>query len=140
MTNSNIYDIDDKLVFDVNNPHKLTVEEAKNRIEEYKNALNELDENDKKASIYTTYIRNLTAYILTQYSKMSGEELMAEMDKEKAKTTDEKVKQAIDELKKEIESEEQQPLEESTEQPNEPEQLERPEIVMDEYTTYEEVE
>ena len=69
---SNIYDIDGELLRHIDDTSELSVEEAKKRIEKYKNKLEELEktpENKKKIDAYSTYIRNLSSYIFNKQLK-----------------------------------------------------------------------
>lgn len=105
--NSNIYDIDGKLLRSVDDTTKLTIDEASERIEYYKNKISELSENDPKVAVYNTYINNLNKYIIETYSNMSTDELKAELDRQSVKySTQEQIQKAINELKEETESEE----------------------------------
>lgn len=105
--NSNIYDIDGELIRAAGDNHKMTIKEAQEKIENYRQKLEKLDEKDPKAVIYATYMRNLNQYILTKYATMKPEELEAELNRQKAeKDTKEQVEKAINELKKELENEE----------------------------------
>lgn len=136
--NSNIYDIDGELIRSTDDTHEMTAEEAQTRIEMYKNKLEELEEKDPKRAVYTTYIRNLTNYVLGLYAKMTPTQMSAELDRIKAQeNTAEQVKNAIDELKKEIEDEESST--DTTEPAESVESTERPETVMDTYIDFEEV-
>lgn len=102
--NSNIYDIDGKLIRAAGNNSQMTVKEAQEKIEYYRKKLEEVGENDKKAPIYATYMRNLTSYILQQYSRMTKQELQEEIDKQNVdKSTKEQIEKAIKELKDEVE-------------------------------------
>jgi len=132
---SNIYDIDGELIRAAGDTHKLTLKEAQDKAKYYTEKLKELDENDPKAKVYTTYIRNLTSYIISLYSKMKPEELESEA---KEQEFNNQINKAINELKEEIEGEATE-----VEQPVGEQLVERegsPETVMDEYVDYEEVE
>ena len=96
--NSNIYDVDGEIIRKYNDDHKWTVEEVKNKIEYYRKKLQDLAEDDKKAIVYTTYMRNLSNYLFILYSQMPAEQLQAEIDAAKAATTNEQVQKAMDEL------------------------------------------
>ena len=144
--NTNIYDIDGELIRSAGDDHKMTLKEAQDRIKLYSKKIEELEENDPKIDAYTTYIRNLNAYIFGLYSTMSKSELEAEMNALTAQeSTNEQIKKAIDELKEEIESEAAEGGEEKTiESPIDQESMltdgsGRPETVMDEYVEFEEV-
>lgn len=119
--NTNIYDIDGELIRKSGDNHHITLEEARKKVEYYRNKLEKLDKTDKKAAVYETYIRNLNAYIFNLYSKMSHDELITELNSILPQnTTSEQVENALDELKKEVETPEK-------------------ETVMDEYVPFEEV-
>ena len=60
--NTNIYDIDGELIRKAGDNHEFTIDEAKEKIENYKKKLENLDKDDSKASIYKTYIDNLQRY------------------------------------------------------------------------------
>lgn len=134
--NSNIYDVDGELIRAISDTHEMTVEEAQERAEYYRKKLEEIGDNDPKAVVYSTYIRNLSMYIFNLYSKHP--ELLTEA-LQKRKTTNEQIKEAIDELKTEIESQDegsprairQEDLLVSGEG--------RPETVMDSYAQFEEL-
>lgn len=102
MTN-NIYDIDGEIIRKAEDSHKWTVEEVKNKIEYYRNKLKDLAEDDKKAVIYATYMRNLSNYLLILYSQMTPEQLNSEIEAAKSLTTNEQVKKAMEELQNSIE-------------------------------------
>lgn len=122
---TNIYDIDGELIRAAGDNHKITVEEAQEMMEKYRQKLQETDKDDKKAVAYATYMRNLSNYILAQYAAMSPEEFTARLQANAATTTDENtVENALNELKDELEEE---PVEE------------RKPTVMDEYVDFEEV-
>ena len=121
--NSNIYDIDGEIIRKIDDNHQWTVEEVKNKIEYYRNKLKDLAEDDKKAVIYATYMRNLSNYLLVLYSKMTPDQLNAEINAAKALTTNEQVKKAMEELQDSLNEEEKEPKE----------------TVMDEYVDFEEV-
>lgn len=122
--NSNIYDIDGEIIRKIDDNHQWTVEEVKNKIEYYRNKLKDLAEDDKKAVLYATYMRNLSNYLLVLYSKMTPDQLNAEINAAKALTTNEQVKKAMEELQNSL---------------NEEEKEEPKETVMDEYVDFEEV-
>lgn len=124
MTNdSNIYDIDGEIIRKIDDNHQWTVEEVKNKIEYYRNKLKDLAEDDKKAVLYATYMRNLSNYLLVLYSKMTPDQLNAEINAAKALTTDEQVKKAMEELQDSLNEEEK-------------EKEEPKETVMDEYVDF----
>ena len=99
---SNIYDIDGELVRSANDEHKWTVEEVKEKIEYYRKKLQDIAEDDKKAIIYTTYMRNLSNYLFVLYSQMPAEQLNAEIEKAKKIATTDQVRKAMEELQKEV--------------------------------------
>ena len=100
--NSNIYDIDGELIRSVDDSHKWTVEEVKNKIEYYRKKLIEIGEKDPKAVIYATYMRNLSNYLFVLYSQMPAEQLNAEIEAAKALSTSEQVKKAMEELQNDV--------------------------------------
>lgn len=100
--NSNIYDIDGELIRHIDDTHKWTVEEVKNKIEYYRTKLQDLAEDDKKAVIYATYMRNLSNYLFILYSQMPAEQLNAEINAAKKVIEAEQVKKAMDELANEV--------------------------------------
>ena len=103
MKNStNIYDIDGELIRGIDDTHKWTADEVKEKIEYYRNKLNGLDKEDKKAILYTTYMRNLSNYLLILYSQMTKPQLKAEIDKARREVTNEQIVKAIEELSKEV--------------------------------------
>lgn len=65
--NSNIYDIDGELIYNINNPGSFTVEDAQERVKKYQEKLNKIDEKSHKAGVYKTYIANLQKFILNKY-------------------------------------------------------------------------
>lgn len=101
--NSNIYDIDGTIIRKADDDHKWTVDEVKEKIEYYRKKLQDLAEDDKKAVIYTTYMRNLSNYLFVLYSQMPAEQLQAEINAAKALSTDEQVKKAMEELSNSLE-------------------------------------
>ena len=109
--NSNIYDIDGEVIRKIDDNHQWTVEEVKNKIEYYRNKLKDLAEDDKKAALYATYMRNLSNYLFVLYSKMTPDQLNAEIDAAKVLSTDEQVKKAMEELQDSLEEEEKEPKE-----------------------------
>lgn len=121
--NSNIYDIDGEIIRKIDDDHQWTVEEVKNKIEYYRNKLKDLAEDDKKAVLYATYMRNLSNYLLVLYSKMTPDQLNAEINAAKALTTNEQVKKAMEELQNSLNEEEK-----DKEEPKE--------TVMDEYVDF----
>lgn len=100
--NSNIYDIDGELIRSANDPHKWTANEVKEKIEYYRKKLTALADNDKKAKIYSTYMRNLSSYLISLYAQMPAEELKAEIEAAKQATTQEQVTKAMQELANDI--------------------------------------
>lgn len=99
---SNIYDIDGELVRSADDEHKWTVEEVKEKIEHYRKKLQDIAEDDKKAVIYATYMRNLSNYLFVLYSQMPAEQLNAEIEKAKSIATSDQVRKAMEELQKEV--------------------------------------
>lgn len=121
---SNIYDIDGDLIRGINDTHKLTVKEARKLVDKYKEKLDNLPENDPKRAVYTTYMRNLTSYVLGIYSTMSKEEIEEELKQVGVEeATKEAVEKALNELKESVSEETEEP---------------KP-TVMDEYVDYEPV-
>ena len=100
--NSNIYDIDGELIRHADDEHKWTVDEVKDKIEYYRKKLQDLAEDDKKAIVYATYMRNLSNYLFVLYSQMPAEQLNAEISAAKQQIEAEQVKKAMDELANEV--------------------------------------
>ncbi len=124
-TITNIYDIDGEIIRKAGDNHKFTVEEASNKIEYYRKKLEEVGENSPKAVYYATYMRNLSQYIMTLYSKMTPKELSEMVEKaKKQENLNQQIKDAIDELKKDLPEDNKEPEKET---------------VMDEYVDFEEV-
>ena len=96
--NSNIYDIDGQLIRSVDDTHKWTVKEVKDKIEYYRKKLIEIGENDPKAIMCATYMRNLSNYLFVLYSQMPAEQLNAEIEAAKAISTSDQVQKAMQEL------------------------------------------
>lgn len=104
---TNIYDIDGEIIRKAGDDHKWTLDEAKERIEMYRKKLSELPEDDPKAVKYTTYMRNLTQYLMSLYAKMTPEDLNKLIEENKAKNNlNEQVKDAMEQLKKDLEDSE----------------------------------
>ena len=118
--NSNIYDIDGNIIRKADDNHKWTVDEVKEKIEYYRKKLQDLAEDDKKAVIYTTYMRNLSNYLFVLYSQMPAEQLQAEINAAKALSTDEQVKKAMEELSNSLEDDGTTAEGTTDEVPNEP--------------------
>ena len=111
--NTNIYDFDGELIRAAGDNHKMTIEEAQERIKYYQDELNS-DEytefSDQKITAYRTYIRNLQNYILNEYAKMDKNKLSELLKKEiEKKDLNTQVKEAIDQLKKEVRAEDEIP-------------------------------
>lgn len=97
----NIYDINGNLLRAAGDTTELSVEEAEKRMKEYQEQLAQLPENEQaKASVLNTYIKNLQSYIFNYYI-IHPEEYSARF-----KTTEQQVKEAMDQLKAEVDSEE----------------------------------
>ena len=100
--NSNIYDIDGTLIRSVDDTHKWTVQEVKDKMEYYRNKLTDIGEKDPKAVLYATYMRNLSNYLFVLYSQMPAEQLNAEIEAAKQATTQEQIAKAMEELANEV--------------------------------------
>lgn len=100
--NSNIYDIDGQIIRNVDDSHKWTVQEVKDKIEYYRKKLTDIGEKDPKAVIYATYMRNLSNYLFVLYSQMPAEQLNAEIQAAKQATTEEQIAKAMQELQDEV--------------------------------------
>lgn len=100
--NSNIYDIDGTLIRSVDDTHKWTVQEVKDKIEYYRKKLTDIGEKDPKAVLYATYMRNLSNYLFVLYSQMPAEQLNAEIEAAKQATTQEQIAKAMEELANEV--------------------------------------
>lgn len=103
---TNIYDIDDKLIRSAGDNHKFSIDETKKMIDYYRDKLKECGENDSKAPIYTTYISNLSAYLMKLYQNLTSEQLYDEIKEIQPGSTEEQIQKAMIELKEEIEKEE----------------------------------
>lgn len=138
---SNIYDIDGNLIRNIDDTHKWTVKEAREKIEYYRKKIEEIGENNEKSRIYVDYIRNLSKYILDLYSKMTPKELTEELNSQKAeKDVKQQVEDAINELKKEIEDEKSSETEGIGDEESPITNTEdRGETIMDEYVPFEEL-
>lgn len=102
--NTNIYDIDGTLIRNAEDNHRFTIEEAQAQINKYNEILKETDKNDPKYKIYTSYIKNLSIYMMQLYSKMSRTELNEYINKAKAaKNLNEQIKEAMEQLSNDIE-------------------------------------
>lgn len=104
--NTNIYDIDGELIRAAGDNHKISIEEARERAHKYKELFDNLPENDPKRAVYMSYMRNLTGYIMGLYSKMSPEELQAQIKAQATqKATEEEIEKALNELKEDASDE-----------------------------------
>lgn len=99
MKNTNLYDIDGELIRKPGDNTKLTIEDARKKIEYYQEKLKELDEKDPKYAVYATYIRNLTGYCIQLLA--NNPEMMKEVLAAK-KTTEEEAKKALKSLSEDI--------------------------------------
>ena len=137
----NIYDIDGNHIRNIDDTHKWTVKEAREKIEYYRKKIEEIGENNEKSRIYVDYIRNLSKYILDLYSKMTPKELTEELNSQKAeKDIKQQVEDAINELKKEIEDEKSSETEGIGDEESPVTNIEdRGETIMDEYVQFEEL-
>ena len=75
---TNIYDVDGELIRAAGDTHEMTLEEAQERARNYQDKLKKLQKenpNDKRISIYNTYLTNLSSYIWAKYQSMSPEQL-----------------------------------------------------------------
>lgn len=116
--NSNIYDIDGNLLRNAGDNNHLSVDEAEKRLNNYKEQLQKLPENEKhKASVLLTYVKNLSNYIFNYYI-LHPEEYSARI-----KSTEQQVKEAIEDLKSEVEKDDMdeyvEPIEEIKDETNE---------------------
>lgn len=91
--NSNIYDIDGDLIRHIDDTHEFSIEEAQKQMEKYRKKLEELPENDPKAPIYNTYLRNLSNYLVSMYLKSPKPEI---------KTDENDIRRAIQQLSEDI--------------------------------------
>lgn len=97
----NLYDINGNLLRAAGDTAELSVEEAEKRMKEYQEQLRQLPENEQvKASVLRTYIKNLQSYIFNYYI-IHPEEYSARI-----KTTEQQVKEAMEKLKSEVDNEE----------------------------------
>ena len=118
--NSNIYDIDGNLIRKVDDSHKWTVKEVKDKIEYYRKKLIEIGEKDPKAVIYATYMRNLSNYLFVLYSQMPAEQLNAEIEAAKALSTSDQVQKAMQELANDLNNDGETAENNTVEVPGEP--------------------
>lgn len=114
--NSNIYDIDGKLIRTAGDNEQLSIEEAEKRIQQYQDKMKDLEDSNPNKAVYTTYIQNLQRYIFNYYI-IHPEEAKARLSKE------EEIKKAMEQLKADLDKEETE---------------EKP-TIMDEYTDFEEI-
>lgn len=111
----NIYDIDGNIIFDYNNPHKMTLEEAQEKVRYYQEKLkplleieNPTKEDKKRISTYQIYMHNLLDYEWELMKNAKPEELQNILSKNSSKTdsenTKKQVEKALTELKNDIET------------------------------------
>ena len=143
---TNIYDVDGTIVREAGNNEPWTIEQVQEKIDYYKNKLEEVDKTDTRARYYEIYIHNLTKHLA---KLMMEQPIIAPQQP----TTEEQVEQVMNELQNELENEENndndipnttenEPSEEPAEQPvagemeqpvEEPEEpSEEPEIIPEE--------
>jgi len=99
--NSNIYDIDGKLIRNIEDTDNMSVENAEKLMNEYQDKLKQLSENEKdsyKAGVYKTYIQNLQRYILNYYIEHPEEA-------QRRISTEAQIQKAMEELKADVEKE-----------------------------------
>jgi len=144
--NTNIYDINDELIREAGDNHKMTIEEAEERIKSYRDKLNDPNETEENRTSYRTYVRNLQNYIANLYANLTKRELYDLLVKRGVNNTvDKQVQKAMENLRREAEAEDaalaaqNEPVEPS-EQPEAETPAEEPqETVMDEYVQFEEL-
>lgn len=143
---TNIYDINDELIREAGDNHKMTIEEAEERIKSYRDKLNDPNETEENRTSYRTYVRNLQNYIANLYANLTKRELYDLLVKRGVNNTvDKQVQKAMENLRREAEAEDaalaaqNEPVEPS-EQPEVETPTEEPqETVMDEYVQFEEL-
>ncbi len=139
--NTNIYDIDGKIIREAGDNHQWTIDEAKEKMEYYRKKILEVGEESPDAVKYATYMRNLSQYIMAMYAKMTPEELNAELEKNKETSTEEQIKKAIEDLKKDLEEDKDAPEEQPVTQDDllVEREVSQNDLNMDEYTQFEEL-
>lgn len=101
--NSNIYDIDGNLIRSIDDTHKWTAKEVREKIEFYRKKVEELGEDDEKSKVYTTYMANLRKYLFNLYASMSKDQIQQEIKQYKNdESLPEQVKKAMGELESEL--------------------------------------
>lgn len=94
--NSNIYDIDGELIYNINNPGSFTVEDAQERVKKYQEKLNKIDEKSHKAGVYRTYIANLQKFILNKY--LANPDTLKQLFSATHETDKEEINNALNDL------------------------------------------
>ena len=93
-TETNIYDIDGKIIRKFGDNHEFTLQEAQDKLKYYKDKLEEENKasspDKKKIAAYNDYINNLANYVAFQASKLTGEELLDLIGTNNLKKTDTK--------------------------------------------------
>ena len=113
--NTNIYDIDGKIIRAAGDNHQWTIDEAKEKVQYYQDKMKAIQEQEnpseedlKKLKIYENYCKNLMNFEWSKLMAMNQEEFTAYMAKNAPKqtetTTEEDVKNALNELKNDIET------------------------------------
>lgn len=99
--NSNIYDIDGKLVRHMSNTKGFTLKDCQDAIKHYQDRLDSSDLSKHKESVYKLYIKNLSNYM---YTKMLTDETWKKQYLESTpinKTNEEEVKQILESMTQE---------------------------------------
>lgn len=102
--NTNIYDIDGNILREAGDNEQLDIETAKKRLEEYKEKVKQLSDNEEdrhEVNIYNTYIKNLGSYVFNYY--MTHPEMLNDFKKN---TTEDEIQKAMHDLKEEVEKDE----------------------------------
>lgn len=95
---TNIYDIDGKLIRSASNNEEFTLNDLREKIQYYAEKLKNTDEKDPKYNTYKNYLENLQKWVYSHHFKELLEEMKAE------KTLDEQVKDAINTLKSDLDN------------------------------------
>lgn len=95
---TNIYDIDGEIIRQADDNHKMTIEEAQERMKYYGK---KAEEEPEKADIYRVYVRNLSNYVYNLISQMSQDEFsdyVSNTIQKPTETSSEEVEKALNEV------------------------------------------
>lgn len=96
---TNIYDIDGEIVRKAGDNHKMTIEEAQEKMRAY---AKKAEDNPEKADVYRTYVRNLSNFVYNKLMMMSKDEfsdyVAKTLPKSAKKTTAEEVENALNSM------------------------------------------